>query len=266
MNPTIAQKIIDRAMEKDEARALAEYLAEFRSDVEQFISREMVEAVVSQGVHERGFEPGLSYKGFCDPSGGASDSFTLAIGHREPDTRKVIVDVLREIRPRFDPEQVMSEYATLLKGYGCLTVTGDRYAGEFPRSIFSRHGVKYELADRSKAQLYVDGLLPSINSKMIDLLDSPRLIHQLVGLERRTTRGTGREIVDHAPGQHDDVANCVAGLATMLTVRESTYDTTLSWVRDYDTEDEGEPYQLRLAKHQFEQSPYGQYLRRWGQI
>ena len=31
------------------------------------------------------------------------------------------------------------------------------------------------------------------------------------GLERRTGRGTGRDIIDHAPGAHDDVANAAAG-------------------------------------------------------
>jgi hypothetical protein len=36
------------------------------------------------------------------------------------------------------------------------------------------------------------------------------LANQLCGLERRTARG-GRDSIDHAPGAHDDLANCVAG-------------------------------------------------------
>jgi hypothetical protein len=35
------------------------------------------------------------YSAFVDPSGGSSDSMTLAIGHREKDI--TIVDVVREI-------------------------------------------------------------------------------------------------------------------------------------------------------------------------
>jgi hypothetical protein len=42
------------------------------------------------------------------------------------------------------------------------------------------------------------------------LLDIPRLASQFCALERRTGRG-GRDSIDHSPGQHDDVANAVAG-------------------------------------------------------
>ena len=48
------------------------------------------------------------------------------------------------------------------------------------------------------------------------LLDHPRLIAQLGGLERRTARG-GKDSIDHAPGAHDDVANAAAGVLSNLT-------------------------------------------------
>jgi hypothetical protein len=41
-----------------------------------------------------------------------------------------------------------------------------------------------------------------------------RLVTQLCGLERRTARG-GRDSIDHAPGEHDDLANAVAGAAAL---------------------------------------------------
>ena len=44
---------------------------------------------------------------------------------------------------------------------------------------------------------------------------------QLVGLER-TTRGGGKDKVDHARGSHDDVANAAAG-ALVLCRDEVTY-------------------------------------------
>jgi hypothetical protein len=44
----------------------------------------------------------------------------------------------------------------------------------------------------------------------VELLDLPRLTAQLVGLERRVSRG-GRDSIDHLPGGHDDVVNAVAG-------------------------------------------------------
>ncbi|MCA6112484.1 hypothetical protein [Bradyrhizobium cenepequi] len=66
-----------------------------------------------------------------------------------------------------------------------------------------------EQVDRSRSELYLD-LLPQIMSRQVQLLDNDRLITQLVSLERRTSRG-GRDIVDHPPGGHDDIANAAAG-------------------------------------------------------
>ncbi len=40
-------------MAEDARRAQAEYMAQFRSDVEAFVRREAVEARVSNGVYER---------------------------------------------------------------------------------------------------------------------------------------------------------------------------------------------------------------------
>ena len=53
MNPTVPQRVIDEATERDPAWAAAEYGAQFRSDVQSFVSREAVEACVSLGVRER---------------------------------------------------------------------------------------------------------------------------------------------------------------------------------------------------------------------
>jgi hypothetical protein len=52
----------------------------------------------------------LRYFGFCDPSGGSNDSFTLAISHADGD--HAIIDAVREIKPPFSPDAVIEEYAT----------------------------------------------------------------------------------------------------------------------------------------------------------
>src|SRR5680860_4808 len=70
MNPTLPQRIVDDALAEDPSRASAEYLAEFRSDIEGFVPREVVEACVPQGLRERLPLPGTTYVGFVDPSGG----------------------------------------------------------------------------------------------------------------------------------------------------------------------------------------------------
>src|SRR5262249_32943467 len=62
---------------------------------------------------------------------------------------------------------------------------------------------------RPKSELYRE-LLPLVNSRRVELLDHPRLISQLLGLERRTARG-GKDSIDHAPNAHDDLVNAVAG-------------------------------------------------------
>jgi hypothetical protein len=116
MNSRVPQRVIDEAMERDEAVARAEYFAVFRSDLEVFVSREVIEALVSPRVFERAPVAGVRYFGFADPSGGSADSFCLAIGHREGDF--AVLDLLRERKPPFSPEAVTAEYAETLRAYG----------------------------------------------------------------------------------------------------------------------------------------------------
>jgi hypothetical protein len=207
MNPTLPQSEIDAELEKDPASAAAEFLAEFRGDIESFVSVEALRACVSPGVRERPPVRTNRYWAFVDPSGGSNDSMTMSIAHKEGVT--VILDAIREVRPPFSPEAVVEEFARLLRTYRCTSVVGDRYGGEWCREPFRRHGVNYDLSEHSKSELY-QSLLPLLNSGAADLLDNDRLAHQLVGLERRTARG-GKDSIDHPRGAHDDVANAVAG-------------------------------------------------------
>jgi len=207
MNSTFPQSTIDAAMERDPSSAASEYMAEFRTDVEAFVSREAVEACISRGIFERAPIAGVKYFGFCDPSGGSSDPMTLAISHLENDV--AIVDAVRERRPPFSPEAVVSEFADVLRCYRIETVRGDRYAGEWPREAFRKHGIEYRAAAEPKSEIYLS-TLPAINSRRVDLLDHPRIVSQFCSLERRTSRA-GRDTIDHRPGAHDDVSNAVAG-------------------------------------------------------
>ena len=215
MNPKAPQDVIQELYESDPGRAAAEYGAEFRTDIEAFISREAVDAVTAQGVFERPPMLGESFFAFVDPSGGSADSMTLAISHLE--NGRAILDAVREVRPPFSPEFVVSEFAKLLKQYSISSVVGDRYAGEWPRERFLVHGIEYRCSDKPKSELYRD-LLPLINSAQIELLDHQKLIAQLCSLERRSGRG-GKDTIDHPPSAHDDVANCVAGALVLATSR-----------------------------------------------
>ncbi len=131
----------------------------------------------------------------------------MAIAHTEGKTQ--ILDLIRERKPPFSPEQVTEEFAKIIRSYRCSKVYGDRYGGEWPREQFRKHGVNYEPSEKTKSDLYRD-LLPLINSGAVDLLEHDRLVTQLTSLERRTARG-GKDSIDHAPGAHDDIANAVAG-------------------------------------------------------
>ena len=213
MNRRIPQRIIDEAIEADPASASAEYGAEFRTDVESFVLREAVEACITSKIVERVPEPINRYFGFVDPSGGSSDEMTLAISHYDYPKQTVVIDALRWFKPPFSPEIVVSEFANTLKNYRVSTVAGDRYAGEWPREQFSKFGIKYEPCTKTKSELYTD-LLPLINSARIQLLDYPKCTNQILSLERRTARG-GTDSIDHPSGAHDDLANVVAGAASL---------------------------------------------------
>jgi hypothetical protein len=217
--------VIDSAYEDDPASAAAEYGALFRTDVETFVAREVVEACVSTGCFERPPLSDVEYRAFVDPSGGSSDSMTVAVGHRQDDT--VVIDAVRARKPPFSPDDVCAEFGALLKTYRVSTVSGDRYAGEWPRERLRAHDIDYLLAEEPKSDLYRD-LLSMLNARRIDLIDDKRLVAQLCGLERRTAR-SGKDSIDHMPGQHDDTVNAVAGCAGLLAV-DSGYLHDMSWV------------------------------------
>jgi hypothetical protein len=225
MNSTVPQSVIDAAMERDPASASAEYMAEFRSDIETYIHREVVEAAVPLGCHELSPQPGTIYSAFTDPSGGSQDNFTLGIAHLTDDGHGIL-DCVRERRVPFSPDAVVEEFAAVLKSYGVHEVVGDRYAGEWPRERFNQHGITYKPAAKPKSAIYQE-FLPIINSGRCELLDHPRMIGQLCALERRTARG-GRDSIDHPPGLHDDIANCAAGVLVRVAGEP---DAMEMWIR-----------------------------------
>jgi hypothetical protein len=219
MNPSVPQRLIDEAMERDQAAANSEWMAEFRADISSFVPREIVLRCVDSGEVERPFVFKHRYAAFVDPSGGSSDSFTLAIAHRL--NEQIIVDLVREIVAPFDPESATEEFSNLLRGYHLNHVTGDRYAGEWVRQSFQKRNITHTLSELPKSGLYTN-LLPKLNSQTIRLVDNARLVNQLAALERRTSRG-GKDSIDHPPHGKDDVANVVAGVANVVTDQKGSW-------------------------------------------
>ena len=229
MNPLIDPAIIAEAFENDPASAAAEYGGEFRNDIAAFVPREVVDGCTVPGRYELPKIPGCRYFAFVDPSGGSSDSFTLAIAHPDPKDRTVaVLDAVRDVKPPFSPESVVTDFSVLLKAYGIASVTGDRYAGEFPRELFRKQNITYNLSEKPKSDLYRDAL-PLLNSGKVELLDLKTLTTQLCGLERRTARG-GRDSIDHSPGAHDDVANSVAGALLLATTGRAPMNISQAFI------------------------------------
>jgi hypothetical protein len=221
MNPSLPQEEIERALERDPVANRAEYLSEWRSDVEGFIPRDIVAACVGS-YYELPPDPGISYHCFVDAASGVpeGDSYAIAISHKLGD--RVVVDALREVRPPFSAFEVIdSVLLPLCKAYRISKVFGDNYAGELAKEPVRRVGIAYELASKHKSELYADPFLGMLIARKIDLPHIERAINQICSLERSVQR-SGRDQITHPTHGHDDVANAIAG-AVEIARSASTY-------------------------------------------
>jgi hypothetical protein len=213
MNPTLPERFVQQAKERDFASAMAEYEAQFRADIESFMDAEQLQRLVRSEPLQLPPDPRIRYRAFVDPSGGGADGFALAIGHKEHSGR-VIVDCLVE-RTQTNPAGVCREFTHLLNQYQIKEVWGDRYAGQWVATEFHRHGIRYHYADKYKSQIYLEALA-QLSCGRVELPPLEKLLYQFQNLERRTHR-SGREVIDHPQGLHDDLANAVAGLITTVS-------------------------------------------------
>lgn len=222
LNPDLPERIVEDALKEDAPRASAEYLAQFRSDIEQFLTVELIDQSMRNEPMTLPYQRGEEYFAFVDPAGGGADEFTMAIGHRDGDF--VVVDALRG--QKGDPARITEAYVDVLKQYRIRKVYGDNYSGEWAKQEFRKHGIAYLKAPGSRSELYAT-LFAAMNAQRTELPPCDTLEKQLLGLERRVGRG-GRDMIDHAPGGHDDRANAVAGLVSIGAVTEERRATTKS--------------------------------------
>ncbi|MBB4206427.1 hypothetical protein [Roseinatronobacter bogoriensis] len=209
MNPLLPRRVVDDAMKDDSARACAEYLAMFRSDIASFVDPQVIEAATRPKPLELPAQIGTRYVAFVDPSGGGRDEFSMAIAHAEKDG--AVIDLVTGRRG--SPAETVAEFVPILKRYNITRVTGDKYAGRWPRDEFAKHGIQYQVAELDRSGLYIE-LLAAMNSGRVEIPPCQTTLRQLAGLERRT--GRAKDIIDHPPGSHDDRANAIAGV-TVLT-------------------------------------------------
>jgi hypothetical protein len=171
---------------------------------------EPVMDAIERGVSVRRPEPGIAYVAFVDMSGGSSDDAVLAVGHQDRASRVVVDRVVDQgARPPFDPRLAVERFVAVLRAYRVSTVTGDAYAGETFRADFERHGIAYDVSDRTKSELF-EALEPLLNGRRVVLLDVPEVEQQLLGLIWRGGK------IDHPSGEHDDYANACAGIVARV--------------------------------------------------
>lgn len=220
MNPTYDRRTIARAFKRDPVVAMSEFGTDgavtFRQAKAALLDAEPLNACIAIGRRELPPVPGTRYYAFIDMAEGSrsGDSAALGIAHR--DGSRAVLDLVREVEPRFSPGQVIVEqFVPILQAYGCTEVCGDRHAVGFVQEFFDSCSIKFVPSVHSKSELYAE-LLPLVNTGLVELLEHPTLKNQLLALERRSVRG-GRDSIDHPRGAHDDLANVCAGSCVGVT-------------------------------------------------
>jgi hypothetical protein len=129
------------------------------------------------------------YFAFTDPSGGAQDSFCLAIAARAlfNDQRSVIY-VMVERKAPFNPDEIVAKFAGILRSYHLTECTGDRYAAGWVVGAFAAEGIRYVPSQLSKSEIYQQFAM-LLSARRVRLPLNRRLRAQFLALERRTRSG-----------------------------------------------------------------------------
>lgn len=173
-----------------------------------------VDACVSKGVYERVHDDEKRYVCYTDASGGGADEFTLNIWHKERKGKEehVYQDLLLYANP-MDPFRLVQIWGPRIKPYRIRTVYGDPYAGEWPREAFRSVGINYVVSEYTASDCYVE-FQPLVKQGIVHMLDDGVQRDQICALLERKAI-TGRRLIIHPTGDHDDRANVAAGGAVM---------------------------------------------------
>jgi len=225
MNPKLPQAVVDAALANDATKARAEFENIWREGTDDLLPLDIIEAATDWGVIERAPERGIQYVGFADAASGTGrDSFALAIGHVVNDVaRSVVIDLIREKKPRFIAADTIREFSHLLRSYGITEIVSDNYAAGFSADEWARNGIRFRACDNNTSENFLCAL-PLLSSRRGRLADDATLRKQLSGLQRRVV--AGHETVSHAQvaSAHDDVAAAVCGCLV-----EAAAHTPVDW-------------------------------------
>jgi len=219
--PGYSKTKLKKAKTRNSLMFQTEYMANFRADMSSMYDPIAIDKAVN---HDRPMEllpqSKYHYKAFVDVAGGGGkDSFGICIAHLEE--KRVVIDVVRSRQPKFNPDEVTSQYCKLLKEYSLYSVIGDKYSGDYASNCFASHGVNYEKSEKTKSELYLEAE-SAFNTECIEIPNRELLIVQLKNLIRKARAG-GKDSVDS--DRPEDEANVVVGVAHLL-LRDSAYIRT----------------------------------------
>jgi hypothetical protein len=222
-NPTLDAELIEAARAADPEAAASEWLGSWRSDQAAFLSDSDIEAAVDRSRPlELPPRPGVYHHfAYTDMSAGRHDASVICIAHKSGE--QIVADVVRGAKSPHDPQRIANDWADLAREYGCRSVTGDNYAGEWVAGAFRNAGLDYQRSELTASELFLEGL-PIFTRGLASIPAHPDLLRELRLLERRTAR-SGRESVSHGPGGTDDFANALFG-AIVLVSRHQPFVVT----------------------------------------
>jgi hypothetical protein len=226
MNPRLPSRVVDAALAEEPLKAGAEFLNRWREDLSDFVPADVVESCTDFDVLERPPQPGVRYVATADAAlGTGKDSFALAVAHREGRDR-LVLDLVRERKPRFVPAAVIAELAQTLRGYGITEVWGDRTAGGFHSSEWARNGFVFRPLPHDTSENYLRAL-PVLLAGRARLIDNATLRAQLTALERHVL--ASKEVVQHpsVASAHDDVS-CAACAALVMADHLAAQETPIT--------------------------------------
>ncbi len=218
MNPTLAQKAIDRQMALDPDKTRREIYAEFSDSAGALLTQELVEAAVDD-IPVRPAREGVPYYCFVDGASGVAggDAFAACVAHSEG--KQVFVDLFFERAPPFDPHLVLVELQSIVEPYGLAGGLwyGDHYSANWIVASAAAIGAQYLHSQRDQTRNFLE-MLPLFASARIRMPRNDRAQRQLLAL-RRSMSG-GRERVEHPRGiglHHGDLAAALAGAAVLAS-------------------------------------------------
>jgi hypothetical protein len=207
LNPTVDQAGIDAALADDPEAAKSEWMAEWRSDLASFLDdRSIDDAIDNARPLELPPRDGyFKYHCFVDMSGGRSDFSTCCVSHAEGE--RIVIDAIRGRAG--DPAAATQEFCNLATAYGCDQIVGDNYGADLVAGPYRERGMTYTVSSLVRSEIYL-ATLAIWTRGLVSMPDHPAAIRELRMLERKVAR-SGRDSVNHPPGQHDDHANALCG-------------------------------------------------------